>query len=265
MNCIFICVFNQEKYVDMFLVMLDSLLSFGNLNKTQHEILVYTSSKFKEMIEQHPLFSTAQEQTNMVFAINDNYITVDAACKARLDLFDLAQVQSYSKVLYLDTDIIIKGDITGLFDLPLEDKLYALKEGRIEDRNNSHGLLLFRLAPFRLPRNRSAFTTGILLFNNCARIKELFTEVKKLIIKFPYRFHCADQPYIVYMAFRRQAYDNKLMCDYAINNSSDLNSNKIIHHFTGGPGYYQPKIPAMIDFLSKLKLLNISGQTNIAL
>jgi lipopolysaccharide biosynthesis glycosyltransferase len=259
MNCIFICVFNQEKYVEMFIVMLDSLLSFGNLNKT-HEILVYTSSQFKEMIQQHPLFAIAQEQTNMVFAINDNYITVDAACKARLDLFDLAQTREYNKVLYLDTDIIIKGDITGLFDLPLEDKLYALKEGRIEDMNNSHGLLLFRRAPIKLPRDRSAFTTGILLFNNCARIKELFAEVKKIIIRWPYKFHCADQPYIVYMAFQMRAYDNKLMCEFAINNNSDTNSNKIIHHFTGGPGHYQPKIPAMIDFLAKLKLLNIRGQ-----
>lgn len=262
MNCIFICVFNQEKYVEMFLVMLDSLLSFGGLNKT-HEILVYTSSQFKEIIEQHPLFVIAQDKCHMEFAINDNYTTIDAACKARLDLFDLAQVQSYSKVLYLDTDIIIKGDITGLFDLPLEDKLYALKEGRIEDKDNAHGLLLFRRVPVRLPRDRSAFTTGILLFNNCARIKELFTEVKKLIIQLPYKFSCADQPYIVYMAFRMRLYDNNLMCIYAINNSSDLDSNKIIHHFNGGPGCYQHKIPAMIDFLTKLKLLNISEQSGI--
>jgi hypothetical protein len=47
------------------------------------------------------------------------------------------------------------------------------------------------------------------------------------------------------------------MGNYAINNSADLNSGKIIHHFTGGPGVYGPKIPAMIDYLSKLKTQNL--------
>lgn len=243
----------------MFLIMLDSLLSFGCLNKT-HEILVYTSTEFMELIQISPLFALANDKSRMVFAINNNYSTVDSACKARLDLFELEPISRYSKVLYLDTDIIIRADITGLFDLELEDKLYALKEGRINDRNNSHGYLLFRREPFKkYYRDMSAFTTGILLFNNCARIHELFKEVKKLIIKLPYKFHCADQPYIVYIAFRMRAHDNNLMCAYAINNSTDLNSGKLIHHFNGGPGVYQPKIPAMSDFLAKLKLLSISG------
>lgn len=242
----------------MFLIMLDSLLTFGCLNK-DFEILVYTSTEFRKLIQDSQLFQRVNEICQMIFAINDTYNTVDAACKARLDLFDLEPISKYSKVLYLDTDIIIRDDITKLFRLELADKLYALKEGNIKDRNNSHGYLLFKRAPFKIPSNRwSAFTTGMLLFNNCDRVSELFSEVKKIIIKWPNKFHCADQPYIIYMAFKMRIYDNNLMCTYAINNSTNLNSGKILHHFNGGPGVYGPKIPAMTDFLAKLKLLNIS-------
>ena len=42
MNCIFICVFNQEQYVDMFFILLESIFIYGNLNNT--DILVYTLS-----------------------------------------------------------------------------------------------------------------------------------------------------------------------------------------------------------------------------
>lgn len=254
MNCVFICVFNQVKYVEMFLIMLESLLLFGGLSK-DYEILVYTSTAFMKLIQTSPLFALANDKSRMVFAINDNYTNVDLACKARLDLFDLQQIDKYSRILYLDTDIIVQAPLSQLFTLELEEKLYALKEGKIGDLNESHGRKLFILERFKINGAAPAFTTGILLFNNCARLHELFSEVKKLIIKRPIKFHCADQPFIVFTAFRMRVYNNILLCDYAVNNSTDTNSGKIIHHFTGGPGVYGPKIPAMANYLSKLKEL----------
>ena len=46
MNGIFCCVFNQEKYVDMFFLLLKSILTYGNLDCNTN-ILVYTSTPFK--------------------------------------------------------------------------------------------------------------------------------------------------------------------------------------------------------------------------
>jgi len=250
MYCIFVCVFNQVQYVEMFLVMLDSIATFGNINKTI-EILVYTSSIFANLIKQSELYRLVNEKSNIVFAINDNYNNVDLACKARLDLFDLPHIPNYTKFLYLDTDIIVKSDITKLFELKLDDKLYALKEGSI--RKITHGGHLFKIARIR-PKNKPAFTTGILLFNNCDKIKELFIDIKNDIIARPYKFSCADQPYIVYMAFMKNAYNNELLCNYVVNHCPDVDSDKIIHHFNITPGKYQSKIPAMSYFLNQLKL-----------
>lgn len=37
--CIFICIFNQEKYVDMFYLLLESIYSYGNLTE-ETDILI---------------------------------------------------------------------------------------------------------------------------------------------------------------------------------------------------------------------------------
>ena len=56
MNCIFICIFNQEKYVDMFYLLLENILLYVNLDYNTN-ILVYTSTKFMNIIKKPYKFS----------------------------------------------------------------------------------------------------------------------------------------------------------------------------------------------------------------
>ena len=55
MNCIFCCVFNQEEYVDMFFLLLESIFIYGNLDCNTH-VLVYTSTSFMNKIKRSHLF-----------------------------------------------------------------------------------------------------------------------------------------------------------------------------------------------------------------
>ena len=121
MNCIFVCVFNQEKYVDMFFLLLESIFIYGNLDDNTH-ILVYTSTQFMNIIKQSHLFSE-----KIKFEINDTYNNIDKSCKARLDLFNLSSITNYNKILYLDTDILVKDNINKVFDTCKEDILYVKK------------------------------------------------------------------------------------------------------------------------------------------
>ena len=41
MNCIFCCIFNQTQYIDMFYLLLESILIYGNLGDNT-KILLYT-------------------------------------------------------------------------------------------------------------------------------------------------------------------------------------------------------------------------------
>jgi hypothetical protein len=193
----------------------------------------------------------------IVFEINDTYNNVSSSCKARLDLFLLASTAKYNKILYLDTDIIIKGDIHQVFTYCKEDILYVLEEGSIEEgfvpnRADHYGKILFG-DEIHNYTDQTAFTSGILLFNNCDKIKNLFTKILEDIIVRPHNFWCHDQPYIVYNAFKYNLYNNKVLKSVVVNNDNNIHSNKIIHHFPGEPGVSQNKIEQMTRFLHDIK------------
>jgi lipopolysaccharide biosynthesis glycosyltransferase len=193
------------------------------------------------------------------FIINDTYNTVEKACKARLDLFDLLastnKKYNYEKILYLDTDIIVKGNLQNIFDLCQKDQLYVLEEGSIDSDNDFWGKTLFQNAgDLELYTNKpKAFTSGILLFNNCETIKNLFSCINLDIVKRPFKFYCHDQPYIVYNAFKYDLYDNQILKDFVVNNDHDIYSSKTINHFPGDPGMHENKLKYMFAFLTGLK------------
>ena len=257
MNCIFCCVFNQAKYVDMFFLLLESIFIYGDLDYNTN-ILVYTSTPFMNQIKQSHLFNDEK----IKFEINDTYNNLDKACKARLDLFNLHSIKNYNKILYLDTDILVKDHINKVFDVCEEDILYVLEEGELKESViNCHtdywGNILFG-NEINNYNDKSAFTSGILLFNNCEKIRDLFNKIKEDIINRPHYFSCYDQPYIVYNAFKYNLYNNKVLKSLVVNNNN-IHSGKVIHHFPGGPGVYQHKIVSMTKFLNSLKNNNIGN------
>jgi len=258
MNCIFCCVFNQEKYVDMFFLLLESIFIYGNLDHNTN-IVIYTSTPFMNKIKQSHLFNN--EKIN--FEINDSYNDIDKACKARLDLFNLPSIINYNKILYLDTDILVKDDINKVFDACKEDILYVLEEGAINYNMDYWGKTLFG-NDINNYEDKTAFSSGILLFNNCEKIKDLFQKINEDIVKRPYNFSCYDQPYIVYNAFKYNLYNNKILKSLVVNNDNNIHSDKVIYHFPGGPGYYIDKINYMTIFLNNIKDFTINNNINKA-
>jgi len=248
----------------MLFLLLESIQLYGQLKDGNTEILIYTSSQFMKVIKLCP-YPIINELTK--FEINDNYKTVEKACKARLDLFDLLvptnKKYNYEKILYLDTDIIVKGNLQNIFDLCQEDKLYVLEEGSINSDTDFWGKTLFQNAgDLDVYTNKmdtkafsTAFSSGILLFNNCEKIKDLFTAIQKDMIARPFKFYCQDQPYIVYNAFKYGLYDNLTLKPFVVNNDYDIKSSKIIHHFPGDPGLHVHKLKYMVAFLTGLKQL----------
>ncbi len=258
MNCIFCCVFNQEQYVDMFLLLLESIFIYGNIDDNTN-ILVYTSTAFMDIIKKSILFNDEK----IKFEINDTYYDIDKACKARLDLFNLSSIKNYNKILYLDTDILIKDDINKVFDVCNEDILYTFEQGDIDNPNNYWGEKLFGNEVNNY-NDKTAFTSGILLFNNCEIIKDLFCKINEDIINRPSVPDCYDQPYIVYNAFKYNLYNNKILKPFIIEFDYSIHNDKVIQHFAGAPGNGTIKKEAMNKFLSELKDYTINNNINLA-
>lgn len=255
MNCIFICVFNNPEYIKILYLLLESIYIYGNLND-ETEILIYTSTKFMEIIKKSHLFSN-----KIFFEINDTYDTVDKACKSRIDLFQLQISKKYDKFLYLDTDVIVKRDISRIFDIATENKMYVLQEGSIDCDIDYWGKSLFTEEELNKYEDKSAFSSSILLFKNCDKIKQLF---QTILDDMQNRYHgFYDQPFIIYNAFKYECFENTKLSQFAINNSFDINTEHSIHHFAGGVGDYIAKKNMLTMFLNDLKEKTI--QENISI
>lgn len=255
-KCIFTCVFNSVKYVDMLYLLLESIYTYAHLDEDT-DILVYTSTAFMNMIKQHHLYSN-----KIVFEINDGIDNIDKACKSRLDLFYLGSVKNYEKILYVDTDVIIRSDITPIWNMVQEDMLYVMGEGDIRDERDYWGLKLFG-TDVNMYQDKTGFSTGIMAFKNCDDMLTLFEYIRQDIWKRPHAFDCYDQPYFVYNAFKYNRYDNKQLNHYVksilhgITNDT-LYSDMIIYHFPGGPGIYTNKLSIMFDYMKRIKDIHIS-------
>jgi lipopolysaccharide biosynthesis glycosyltransferase len=152
--------------------LLESILIYGNLDHNTN-ILVYTSTQFMNVIKRSHLFCD-----KIIFEINDTYDNIDKSCKARLDLFDLPSITNYNKILYLDADNLLIDNINKVFDICKEDILYVLEEGTIDSNRDFWGKSLFG-NEVNNDDDKTAFTSGILLFNNCEKIKDLFDKINQ--------------------------------------------------------------------------------------
>ena len=244
MNCIFVCLFNnEEKYINMFYLLLESIFIYGNLDANTH-IVVYTSTLFMNIIKNSHLFDE-----NIIFEINDTYDNID---KARFDLFNLPCTVNYDKILYLDIAVLVKGDINAVFNVCNEDTLHVLEETEKNSITNFCGKALF-VNEMNNYSNKTIFTTGVLLFKNCEKIKDLFDKINEDMINRPFKFNCNINPYIVYNAFKYNCYNNKILKKFVAIRNLNINSNKVIHHFPGGNVSCEYKIKRMTNFLNNIK------------
>lgn len=244
-NLIFICVFNQTQYIEMLFLLLESIYSFGKINH-KNKILIYTSTDFMKIIQKSDLNSDY-----IIFHTNDSYTSLDSACKARLDLFTIPCVKDFKRILYLDTDILVVKDINSVFNQIQEDKLYAVGEGNIADGRGWWGYSLFQ-NEINNYSDKTAFSSGILLFNNSENMISLFNNIKKDIAARPNITDFHDQPYIVYNAFKYDLINKRRLALTCAINDENIHTNKTILHFAGSPGVYEKKLHRMKDYLSAM-------------
>jgi lipopolysaccharide biosynthesis glycosyltransferase len=258
-NLLYFCIFYNEKYINLSNLLLSSLKKFGNIENNT-DILICTSVDFKKKIENNEII---QELNVKFFTFEAN--SLYEACSSRLRIFNYKNINQYEKILYIDTDILITGNLNKIFNLNIEEKLYAVEEFG----SRKWHYFLWKKEKLRwLPKN--AFSTGVLLFLNCDKIKELFQETYNHIQthmkekkKMP---SSVDQPFIIYHCYQKKIYDNNLLNDYItlvfnvsqeefINQYEKYNKKILLHHVGTGTGGADIKIKLLSNFFEKIKNL----------
>jgi predicted O-methyltransferase YrrM len=230
----------------MLYLLLESIYMNGKLNECT-DIFIYTSTAFMQKIKNSSLYCE-----KIVFEINDNYDSIDLACKARLDAFELPKMNAYDKCLYLDTDVLVIRDLNPVFDIIKKEVIYAMEEGTIDDPQDFWGTTLFGKEAQEYA-DKTAFSSGVMAFTNCEKMRTLFLNIKEDMKNRRYTSEFHDQPFIVYNAIKQNAVDKKMMLDFVIINEDDIHSDKTIVHFAGWPGLHTRKQSLMETFMNKLK------------
>ena len=249
MNLIYACVFHQESYIKLLKLLIQSINDKSNISQDTH-ILVLTSNKFLPLIKE----CLSKFDLKIDYYILNLHTLFEAGC-ARLHIFNYDKIDLYENILYLDTDILIHGDINNIFNLDIsDDKLYAIEEGFIGS-DLWGGPSFFSFPPYDW--NLSAFSSGVLYFKNSISMKELFANINSNINTYIYLNNnrvpaCLDQPFIVYGAISENKYDNQLLKPYSSLNPIDISDDIVIYHFAGGPGYFSTKYKRMVSFWSKV-------------
>lgn len=206
-NLLYFCVFHNKGYFDLFNILLETIKKSSNIDNI--DILVITSAEFEPIVKNMSVKYNIPISTYIC-----NFQTQHEAGCARIFIFDYPRINEYAKILYMDCDIVIQGDISKLFSLPIEEKVYAKKEYAIG--GEGHGGWFFDFS--RLDEKTDAINSGVLLFPNCTKIRSVFNDIRVHIDKLRKTNTllplCMDQPFIIYHLFKNDAYDNELISPY---------------------------------------------------
>jgi lipopolysaccharide biosynthesis glycosyltransferase len=254
-NLIYTCVFFNPKYIELTKILLKSLKIFGKVDNSV-DILVITNDEFKDEL------STFCKSLDISYKIHVlKKITIEGSKISRYELFRIKNdinLEEYSKILYLDTDVIVQSDIKEIFKYELLDKIYAKDQGDIGC--DIYGDFLFNEwrkenSNNYIDKKTRSFCSGVLLFNRCEKVEELFEKTLRHLSEYkksgkPFRTHI-DQPFLIFNTIITNMHDIELL-RYKITNSPSINSKKeIICHFAGNTCVFDVKYKSMIRVYNK--------------
>jgi FkbM family methyltransferase len=227
-NLIYSAIFFNEGYLALVDLLLESYQRTGN---TTNKYLIITSPVYKKRIQ---AFFDKYEIDGDIWCLN--VFTQFDACCARLHIFSYSDIDKYENLLYLDCDVLITNPIDPIFDIQLEEKLYAMsfEDANVDDWGN--GGYLFKENKVDIAKDRTTFSSCIMLFKNCERIKSLFSDIIAHIKeRVPEQYDLKgsfDQDFIIYHCFIQDCYNNTYMNKFARNNQLEDDKDMILNHFT---------------------------------
>ena len=201
-NLVYLGVFFNKDYIELLKIFLVTVKLYSNIDSI--DFLVITSDDFVPMMNE---LSTTVGIPLKTMVIDTARLAGGAF--ARLYVFEYPNIMLYDKILYLDTDIVIQGDLMNLFNETIDDKIYGLKEGTIE--HEIHGGWWFDFST--IDKNTIGINSGILLFKPSETMKSLFSDIITHVdeLKNKSMPQCADQPFVNYHFIKANKYDIELI------------------------------------------------------
>lgn len=249
-NLLYLCVFYNKKYIKLLQILLTSLKLYSSLD---FDILIMTQTSFYQDIVN---LGISLDVSLYVYCLPDMPTIFDSAC-ARLRIFEYPEIDSYDRIFYIDTDIIIKNDVAEVFKLAVDDVVYVIPEsGNISSVHV--GAQFFDLT--KIDPSTPGINSGTLLFKNSVIIKDIFNIIRYHISDYVATGAaiplCMDQPFISYNLINSGLYNNSALAPYiSLYEKPDIVSNydtSIVCHFNFPLGNFDHKFERMKKFFINL-------------
>ena len=121
-NLVYFCLFHKNDYVELLRILMITVKLYSRTDTI--DFLVLTESKFESAVKDLSIILNIPIRIKICNGLN----TVLASCYIRYSIFDYEHINNYQKILYLDTDIIVQNDLTTLFNIDIDDRIYGVPE-----------------------------------------------------------------------------------------------------------------------------------------
>lgn len=220
---VYMSVFFNKQYITLLKLLLTSVKLYSKYENLT--FLVITQKDFVDDI------TNVSNQIGIPLKIH----TLEAedvfqASVSKCRIFEYSEINNYSHILYLDTDIIIKGDLTKLVTNINEEKLYGMETCGLGHPENCGTFFT---------ENVPAINAGVLLFKNTSKIRQTMNDCILFMINFKNSGKqmpcCLEQPFINYFFYKENLLDTKYLQNFVILCNKTFNpensKNYTVYHF----------------------------------
>lgn len=244
-NLIYFTLFNEPDYVEVLNMCLKSI--DYNTPTKNFDILIITDEVTKPLLSHLQVLSSF----NVKYMLKDRVTDPVVASAQKLRISEFTEINDYKKILFLDADILLLGDINSLFIDDIEDNyLDVVKIDAGNPVSTNHSLKFFNETELHyiLDNRIYPFNAGHFLFNNTKKMQEHFNTVYWLYLVWPgaYFYEQSFMNYYFNILVKNTKFN--LLNKYIQVGLEDKEQAKAVH-FIGGSS----KINAMNAFLLNKK------------
>jgi hypothetical protein len=199
-----------------------------------------------------------------IFITGDNENTIQA-CMRKIEIFRYARISEYEKVLYLDCDTVIVGDLDKIFEVTKAGYLNIVTESKSVETHKLHffnrGDKPYDQSDFDYFMDNSvyAFNCGQFSFVVDANMRSHFNNILLEAKCYSPSLHFYEQSFMNEY-FNRKALTSCLIERYVkilfLPCKLEVNKDVIIYHFANASIHYVDKIKMMRDIFGRHKRVN---------
>ena len=181
-NLIYFTLFNDPAYVEVLNICLKSIDK--NTPTKNFDVLIITDEATKPLLSQLQVLSSF----NVKYLLQGQITDPIAASAQKLRITEFTEINDYKKILFLDADILLFGDINSFFIDDIEDNyLDVVKVDGGNPVSTNHSLKFFDETELNYIMNNRIlpFNAGHFLFNNTKKMQEHFNVVYWLYLVWP--------------------------------------------------------------------------------